>query len=127
MTLLERRRMLMSRKAEPEWDYVLPAMTPSKQVYPIQLEILAGQTLVFEWEGLASNSWSHYIWTLKDGAKFVGRSGANEPTRYLAASGRLRYIVETGGTLVLGGNIKYPDTLWGTYAFRADVLKLRIT
>ena len=125
MTLLERRRAMMSRKAEPEWDYVLTATDDVKKVQPISITISAGQTLLFEWEGLNGQSFTWKLWTLNDDAKFVGTTNEEESTRYLDQSGTRKYIVETGGTLVLGG-LNVEGTV-SAYLISADYVKAQVT
>ena len=102
------------------WDYKLYP-TASGEIQPIAVPVTAGDRVEIYWENIAVKNLTHRLFAFKDGATFVERS-TDMRSSEVDATGSAIYTVATDGTLILGGLHKYPDSLWGTYALRADFL-----
>lgn len=124
MTLLERRRQMMSRKAEPEWDYVVTEKYPdSEKLIRLLVNIEAGQHITIAWGGCTLYGNLPTIWGLYDGASFAETTATRLQTRGLPETGQRTYTVISSGILTLGG-IQNGSS---TYAFGGDYIKARIT
>lgn len=104
------------------WDYKL--YPEDGRIQPIAIPVTAGDRIEIYWENAEKNL-VYRIWALKDGASFAETTGTNMITYNQQPTDTKTYTVATDGTLILGGFYKYPDSLWGTYALRADFLAMR--
>lgn len=128
MTLLERRRMLMGRKVEPEeWDYVFLPNENGMIVPSVTLRANAGQTVTISWKTSVENLNAYtnrYVWRCV-GAKFDGASSGYIGLTMAGAREKKDtrvYSVTGGGNFLVGG---YGIGQEGT-AFIGDYLKVRI-
>lgn len=123
MTLLERRRYMMSRKADPEWTVVVDTKYPESEKLMRKITtIQSGQRVTIAWGGCTLYGNLPTIWQLLDGAAFAETTATRLQTRGQPENGMRVYTVSTGGRLSLGGI----ENGSSQYAYGGDYVKALI-
>lgn len=105
------------------WDYKLYP-NANGVIQPIAIPVTAGDRIEIYWENATKNL-VYRIWALQDGASFAETTATNLVSYNQQPTDTATYTVATDGTLILGGLKKYPESLWGSYALRADFLAMK--
>lgn len=128
MTLLERRRAMMSRKAEEGWTVLLPANGATQGFIATRiLHLQAGQTLNIQWARTTVGGNANYIYS-------CGLAAAVTPYYKLASgtmSGECSVHLNAGYSNISIGIAGTAQTADGTvnenYNFYGNYIKYRIT
>ena len=123
MTLLERRRAMMGRKAEEEWDYILTTKDSYGGLRQQAINVHAGQKIIIAWQNRASRL-TRRLWGLEAGATLVETNATNLPSNEIPVSGRYTYTVKTDGTFIAAG--LQTGSGRSAYYLMADWVKVRI-
>lgn len=111
------RRGLMMRK--PPVEYIPDVVDGI--VHPIEIAVYTGQKVKIYWSDVTQNDYTTELYRLINGAAFVETSVKSSTTSGIGQSGERRYTIASNGSIIVGGRIPYPNTLWNTYAMHGKV------